>query len=104
MASNRYYYYETLTLLLFIMALFILAGGSASVISLFITAPSLVGCTYWIIKKIRSRRQALIPDDNLANRNPNLNTNNSIAINSQRRSRTPISSQRKSTISTFRIL
>ena len=49
------------------MALFIVIGVSASVISVFVTVPSLVTCIYWIIRKVRSpdrQEEAPISDAN----------------------------------------
>jgi hypothetical protein len=69
------YIYIYVDIAFIIMALFILVVGSASVISLFITAPTLVTCIYWIIKKARSRRSEQTPDASTSTTNRNLNRN-----------------------------
>ena len=58
------------------MALFIVVGVSASVISVFVTVPSLVTCIYWLIRKVRIRRHKKAPISDA-----NGNRTNSVSAN-----------------------
>lgn len=75
------------------MALFILIGVAASVISLFFTVSCLASCIWWIIKKTRFCRSTQASDNTITNRNPNVNNNANDNFGIQRRYRNPPVSQ-----------
>lgn len=87
------------------MALFILVGVAASVISLFFTVSCLASCIWWIIKKTSACGSTQASDNTITNRNPNLNNNANDNFEIQGRSRNPpvsrfYSNERRHTVNT----